>query len=63
MSDDKIVNLTERRKRDMPVYDGTLVDTSSLLKTLIETLEARGETQLLAACDGWSVMLHKTRVE
>jgi hypothetical protein len=63
MSDDKIVSLTDRRKRDLPTYDGTLADTSSLLKALIESLEAKGEVQLMAACNDWSVIITKTRVE
>jgi hypothetical protein len=63
MSEDKIVSLTDRRKRDLPTYDGTLADTSSLLKALIEALEAQGQDQLLAACNGWSVIITKTRIE
>jgi hypothetical protein len=63
MSDEKIVSLEYRRKRDMPVYPGTIADTASLLKGLIDSLESKGQDQLMASCDGWSVMITKTRSE
>jgi hypothetical protein len=62
MSDEKIVSLTERRKRDMPVYDGTIADTAALLKALLESLEANGQDQLLAGTERWSVIITKTRL-
>jgi hypothetical protein len=59
MNDEKIVSLTERRKRDMPVAQTAMVDLSDHVQMLVRQMEAQGMNVFVAACDGWTVKFER----
>lgn len=59
MSDEKIVSLAERRKRDMPVAQTAMVDLSEHVQMLISQMDAQGMNVFMAAIDGWTVKFEK----
>lgn len=59
MSDEKIVSLSERRKRDMPVAQTAMVGLSEHVQMLINQMEAQGMNVFMAACNGWTVKFEK----
>lgn len=59
MKDEKIVSLTERRKRDMPVAQTAMVDLSEHVQMLINQMDAQGMNVFIAACNGWTVRFEK----
>lgn len=59
MSDEKIVSLDDRRKRDMPVAQTAMVDLSEHVQMLINQMDAQGMNVFMAALDGWTVKFEK----
>lgn len=59
MSDEKIVSLTERRKRDMAVAQTGMVDLSEHVQMLINQMDHQGMSVFMAAFNGWTVRFEK----
>jgi len=59
MSDEKIVSLAERRKRDMPVACTGMVDLGEHVQMLVNQMEAQGMSIFMAACNGWTVKFER----
>jgi len=54
MSDDdtNVIDLSARRKRDMPVAQTGMRDVHDIVEELVETMKARGSKRLLASLTG-----------
>lgn len=63
MSDDNVIDLGERRKRDMPKVQTGMRDVMDIAMDLINTMEARGERILLAVSGDWTLRLEKPTKE
>lgn len=62
MSDDdtKVTDLTEHRKKKLPVAPAALRDTHVIMTELIETLEAQGSNYLIGSyMGGWSFSIKR----
>lgn len=55
----KVIDISERRKRDMPQAQTSMCTLSDALKSLLRVMEAQGTDDLKAICDGWQVDIHR----